>query len=147
MASASDRSSTPVRDGTCPPRQRAHPLPFLGEVHELEVQGEGANDGLGPVEVQGGELVGELLALERIIRTAERDHPLAHPLDELEQLGAGLLGDDLAQQRPEQADLGSERVAGAGRTDARWLGANCGGWSRVPARRRRVRHAAVLHGP
>ena len=137
----------PGARGTCAPGQRADPLPLLGEVHQLEVEREGANDGLGPVEVQGGELVGELLALERIVRPAERDHPLANTLDELEQLGAGLLRDDLAQQRPEQADLRGERVAGAGRTDARRLGANCRGRSRVPAGRLPVGHAAVLHGP
>ena len=42
----------PAARGTCPPRQRADALPFLGEVHQLEVEREGANDGLCPVEVQ-----------------------------------------------------------------------------------------------
>ena len=42
----------PAARGTCPPRQRADALPFLGEVHQLEVEREGADDGLCPVEVQ-----------------------------------------------------------------------------------------------
>ena len=137
----------PAARDTCAPGQGADPLPLLGEVHQLEVERERSDDGLGPVEVQRGELVGELLALERIVRPAERDHPLANALDELEQLGAGLLRDDLAKQRPEQADLGGEGVAGAGRSDARRLGANCRGGSRAPAGRLPVGHAAVLHGP
>jgi hypothetical protein len=122
-------------------------LPLLGEVHQLEVERERTNDGLGPVEVEGAELVGELLAFERIVRPAERDHPLANALHELEQVGACLLRDDLAQQGAEQADFSGEGVARPGRTDARRLGAYGRGGSRAPPGRFPVGHAAVHHGP
>ena len=38
------------------------------------------------------------------------------------RLGAGLLGDDLAEQRPEQPDLDCEWVAGTGGPDPERLG-------------------------
>ena len=47
---------------------------------------------------------------------------LPDALDEREQLRPGLLGDDLAEQRPEQPDLDRERVARAGRPDPERLG-------------------------
>ena len=68
------------------------------------------------------QLLVETLALDRIVGAPERDRPLPDALDEREQLGSGLLGDDLAEQRPEQPDLDRERVARAGRADPERLG-------------------------
>ena len=71
-----------------------------------------------------------------------RDRPLADPFDEVEEVGPGLFGDDLAEQRAEQADLGRERVAGAGRPDAAGSARDRG-----VTRRPRVRHATIAPGP
>ena len=68
-------------------------------------------------EVEAAQLLVEARALDRIVVAAQRDRPSPDPLDEREQLGAGLLRDDLAEQRAEQPDLDRERVAGAGRPD------------------------------
>jgi hypothetical protein len=51
------------------------------------------------------------------VAAAEDDGPAADPLHEGEQLRSGLLGDDLAEERPQQANLAAERAAGA--TDPR----------------------------
>ena len=50
----------------------------------------------------------------------------ADALDEVEQLLALLLDDDLAQQRAEELDLARQRVARAGGADAARLGADGG---------------------
>ena len=63
------------------------------------------------------ELVVETRALDRVVGAAERDRPPPDALDEREQLGSGLLGDDLAEQRPEQPDLDAR--AGRGRRPSR----------------------------
>ncbi len=89
------------------------------------------------------QLLVETLALDRIVGAAERDRPLPDALDEREQLGPGLLVDDLAEQRPEQADLDRERVAGAGRPDPERLG---GDGRRDGGRPRRL-HAGHPRGP
>ncbi len=68
------------------------------------------------------ELLVEPGTFERIVVAPEGDRPVADPLDGREQLGTGLLRDDLAEQRAEQPDLGRQRVAGAGRPDPERLG-------------------------
>ena len=50
---------------------------------------------------------------------AEGDGGTTETLDELEHPLAGLFGDDLAEKRAEQPNLERERVACAGRPDAR----------------------------
>ena len=62
-------------------------------------------------------------AERRIVAVAEVDGRAPEPLDEVEDLLAGLLRDDLAEERAEEPDLERERVARAGRADARRLGA------------------------
>ena len=63
---------------------------------------------------------------------ADRDESRAEALDEREQLGPGLLGDDLAEQRTEEADLPGERVAGAADARAGGLGGDGGETRRSP---------------
>ena len=104
------------------PSQRSHAAACLGQVDQPEIEGEGADDGLRGTQVEPAELLVEALALDRVVGAPERDRPLPDALDEREQLGSGLLVDDLAEQRPEQADLDRERVAGAGRADPERLG-------------------------
>ena len=95
-------------------------------------------------EVEAAQLLVEALALDRIVVAAERDRPLPDPLHEREQLRAGLLGDDLAEQRPEQPDLDRERVARTGRPDPERLG---GDRRRDAAAVRDRRHATHRTGP
>jgi hypothetical protein len=110
----------------------------LGQVDELEVEREGLDDGLGRLEVEGVQLALEPLALGRVVATAQGDGRSPQPLDELEQVVAGLLRDDLAKQRPEQAHLTRQRVMRPGRPDPGRLGPFCG--------RRATAHAATSVG-
>jgi hypothetical protein len=51
-----------------------------------------------------------------------RDQPAPDPLDEDEQVAAALLGDHLAQQRAQHADLAAERITRSREAGARRLG-------------------------
>ena len=141
-AQPGDRVGHRIREHPVPRRalalsQRPHPAAGLGQVDQPEIQGEGADDGLRGTQVEPAELLVETLALDRIVGAPERDRPLPDALDEREQLGSGLLVDDLAEQRPEQADLDRERVAGTGRADPERLGGDGrrdGGASATPSR-------------
>ena len=122
IASATESGEHAVPRRALAPPQRPHPAAGLGQVDQPEIEGEGADDGLRGTQVEPAELLVETLALDRVVGAPERDRPLPDSLDEREQLGSGLLVDDLAEQRPEQADLDRERVAGAGRPDPERLG-------------------------
>ena len=143
IASATESGEDPVACRALAPAQRPDPAARLGQVDQPEIEREGADDGLRRAQVEAAELLVEALALDRIVVAAERDRPLPDPLDEREQLGAGLLGDDLAEQRPEQPDLDGERVARAGRPDPERLG---GDRRRDAAAAVTRRHAAHAHG-
>ena len=90
--------------------ERPDPAPRLDEVDELEVEREGPDDRLGRPEIEAAQVLVETAPLVGVVVLPQRDRPPADPLDELEQLRAGLFGDDLAEQRAHQADLGGERV-------------------------------------
>jgi hypothetical protein len=116
-----------------PPRprpQHADPLALLGEVHELEVEGERAGDGRRAGHVERRDLRPEALALDvRLeddvgIAAPEGDRAPPDALDQREQLGAGLLGDHLPQERAEEPDLVREGVAGVTESGALRLGGN-----------------------
>ena len=111
-----------VARGSLATAERTHPAVRLGQVDQREVEREGADDRLGGTEVQVAQVVVEPRPFVRVVVAAEGDGPPADPLDEGEQLGPGLLRDDLAEERTEQADLHGQRVAGAGRADAGRLG-------------------------
>jgi hypothetical protein len=122
-------------DAGAPPRGAATPLPIrapnrpdqlalLGEVDEPEVEAERADDDLGPAGVERLQLRDEPGAKPRIVAAAEPDRRPADALDEVEEVAAGLLGDDLAEQRAEEADLRRERIADAAGADRRRLGAD-----------------------
>jgi hypothetical protein len=103
------------------------PAARLGQVDQLEVQGEGGDDGLARAQVQAVQLALEALTLDRIVLVAQGDGALADALDEIEQGRPRLLIDDLAQERTEQADFGGEGVPGAGGADpARFTAAGHG---------------------
>ena len=147
-AQPGDRVGDRVREHPVPRRalalsQSPHPAAGLGQVDQPEIEGEGADDGLRGAQAEPAELLVETLALDRIVGAPKRDRPLPDALDEREQLGSGLLVDDLAEQRPEQADLDRQRVASAGRPDPEWLG---GDGRRDGGRPRRL-HAGHPRGP
>ena len=95
------------------PSQRPHPAARLGQVDEAEVERERLDDGLRVAEVERLELVVEARPFGRVVVASEGDRPASDAFDGGEQLRAGLLGDDLAEQRAEQPDLARERVARA----------------------------------
>ena len=115
--------------------QGPHPMALLGEVGELEVEREGADERVGAIEALFWvidchevelELVREAQSLVRVLRSTDRDRLPADALDEVEEVGAGLLGDDLAEEGAEELDLPPERVPGARRPDAAGLRADSG---------------------
>ncbi len=101
-----------------PRPQHADPLALLGEVDELEVEGERAGDRRRAGHVERRDLRPEPLpldvGLEDHVRVAaaERDRAAPDAFHEREQVRSSLLGDDLAQERSEEPDLVRQRVAG-----------------------------------
>ena len=102
------------------------PLLLLGQVGQLEVQPEGPDEHLGPGQVDGIHLGGQRASIIGAVRATQRDGRQADALDEVEQLLALLLHDDLAQERAQQLDLARQRVARAGGPDAARLGSDGG---------------------
>ncbi len=105
--------------GARPSCRPTHAIPRLRQVDQLEVEPERANYPLERRRVHREDVEGHPL-----VRTAPpcRDRVLARGLDELEDVFASLLHDDLAEQRPEQPHLAREHVAGPGGPDAARLG-------------------------
>ena len=98
-----------------PPRGAPDAVPRLGEVDQLEVQAEGADDAFERVRIDGQDV--ERHALVRFA-PAGGDRALPRRLDEIEDLRPGLLQDDLAEERAEQSNLAAKDVGRAGRPDA-----------------------------
>ena len=104
------------------PAQGPDPTARLGQVDQPEVERERPDDRLGVAEIERPQVLVEPRPLGRIVVAAQGDRPAPDALDGGEQLGSGLLRDDLAEQRAEQPDLDRERVAGAGRADPERFG-------------------------
>ncbi len=101
-----------------------HAVLLLGQVRQVEVEAEGLDEVL---ELLVGERVDDATQLALAARAArgpDADGQLAHALDEVQEVLAGLLGDDLAEEGAEQLDLPRQRVGGAGGADAAGLGAH-----------------------
>ncbi len=123
--------------------QRPDAAAGLDQVDQLEVQREGLDDRLGGPEVEVREVRVEAAPLLGVVVLAQRDRPPADALHELEQVRPGLLGDHLAEEGPQQADLGGERVV-------RPRGPDPGRFGAHRARRRAplaIAHAAQPCGP
>ena len=118
----------PALRATRPRPEHADPLALLREVDELEVERERAGHGRRVLDVERRDLRPEPLPLDvRLedevgIAAPQGDRPPPDPLDEREQLGSRLLGDDLPEQRAEEADLVGKRVARATQPGSRGLG-------------------------
>jgi len=97
----------------------AHAMVLLGDVCELEVEGEGAQHARLPLERQ--RLDGFLDLLVRRAG-ARRARERAHPLDVLEQRLALLLDEDAPEQVAEQADVTAERCIGGFHVSSLGLG-------------------------
>jgi len=100
----------------------------LGEVDELEVQPERPDDAFERLGVHRQDVERDPLPCPALARG---DRALSRRLDELEDLDARLLHDDLAEQRAEEPHLPAQHVAGPGGPDAPGLRP-----FRMPARRR-----------
>src|SRR5690606_28104922 len=85
----------------------ADPMHPLGEVHELEVEGEGARQELGHAWLDARDEPLEL-ALGAVLAAPSGDGGLPDALDELVELAALLLDEDLAEHAPEQAHVLAE---------------------------------------
>jgi hypothetical protein len=94
----------------------------LGQVHKLEVQREGGDDGLGVTEFERVQLGFETLPNLRLLVVTGGDRRLAQAFDEVVDRLAGLLRDDLPEQRSEQTDLEREWIARVRRADATRFG-------------------------
>ena len=127
-----DRSiDRPVSSRPRPTPERSNAMPFAGEVRELEIEAEGPDQGLGSIEaglrsVDRSERLLELgccsIAIGRVVGPASHDHPSSDTLDEVQGLGAGLLGDDLTEQGAQKLDLAGEGIVGPTRPDPPRLG-------------------------
>jgi len=100
----------------------SHALLLLGEVGELEIKTEGADEHLGPMRVDGIELRGQHTPTFATLRPAEVDGGTPDSLHEIEQRLAFLLHDDLTEERAQELDLARQRVAGTRGPDAPGLG-------------------------
>ena len=130
-STASPRDSSigrPLRAPRARP-QHADALALLREVDELEVEGERAGDGRraarrpatrSPPRVARARCRGSRTDLR--VAAPQRDRPPPDALDRGEQLGSGLLRDDLPQQRAEEPHLVRQRVARATQPGPRRLG-------------------------
>src|SRR6185437_4896209 len=105
------RSLGRAAGGAGAPRRATHAVSSLGQVDQLEIEPERAHHALEDVRLDGQDVEGDALVSAT---SSRRDRALSRCLDELEDLGARLLDDDLAQQRPEEPHLPRERVAPAG---------------------------------
>ena len=125
-------------------RRTPDPLPLLGEVDELEVERERpiataaarsrSSDAISAPS-RSRSASGSSIAP---VAAPEGDRASPDALDELEQVGPGLLRDHLAEECAEQPDLAGQRVARARRSRPRRLGgdrrkARCAGGFRGPA--------------
>ena len=111
----------------------SHAMLLLGQVGEVEVQAEGFDERLDLLETELLKDGAEAQLPRLAAGLADVDGELADPLDQVKELVAGLLGDDLAQQRAQQLDLARQLITGAGRADTSWLGFD-GGIGAIAAR-------------
>ncbi len=127
-----------VAGGSLAATERPDAPARLGQVDQLEVEGEGADDGFDGARIESRQVVVEASALGRVAIDSKADRALADALDEVEQVRAGLLRDDLAQQARRAA--GPRSRAGRGRRPCRCRrvrggrGRSCGSIPRPAAR-------------
>ena len=114
----------------------------LGQIDGAEVRGERAHHGLGILEGNARQLVGQFVDRQRGL--APRDRGAAYRLDFFQQFGRPLLGEHVAHQRAEAAHIIAQQGVGVGEPDRFAQGVVFGS-----ARRRGGRggvHARRLHG-
>jgi hypothetical protein len=97
---------------------------LLGEVDDLEIEGEGVREPFPGRGIQPVETLGDAAGGCRVARAPESDEVPARLLHEGEERRPALLRDDLAEERAEEADLTSERVLRPRAADAARLPPN-----------------------
>ena len=83
---------------------------LLGEVDDLEIQGEGVRKPLPGGGIQPVETLGHAAGRCRVAPAPQGDEVAARLLHEGEKRKAALLGDDLAEERAEESDFTREGV-------------------------------------
>ena len=116
----------PAPGGSLTPSQRPDPMPLLGQVDQLEVQRERADEGRRASQVEPIEIGRQACTLGRVVRPAQRDRPAPDPFDKLQELDPLLFHDDLTEQRTQQPDLARQRIACTRRPDAARFSADGG---------------------
>jgi hypothetical protein len=91
---------------------------LLGQVHDLEVQGEGVGEKLPGRGIQRVESLGDAAGGCRVAPAPEGDEIAARLSTAGEERRAALLGDDLSEERAELADLAGEGILRPGASDA-----------------------------
>ena len=89
-------------------RELARPVPLLGDVGQLEVLGERPGQRDGGAGVQAGEQPGDL-GVAALVTGHRRPGQPAHLLHEVQQLGAAVVGQGLAEHGVEPPDVGAQR--------------------------------------
>ena len=102
--------------------QRPHPVQFLGQVGQVEVDGERPGHQLGPVQRPAGHQRGDLVPGRVRVRARAQprtraaglpaagvDHRVPQPLGVVQQLLAAGFPEHLAQQAAEQPDVAAQR--------------------------------------
>ncbi len=110
---AATESSMPALSGT--PRslsKRADAVLLFGQVRELEIEAEGADQDLRLLHVDVDQICSQWLARRSAGATPQPDRRAPDALNEIECVRALLLDDDLAEQRPQQLDLASQAGRG-----------------------------------
>ena len=105
---------------------RPHVALLLGEVDQEEVDGEGTGEQLESLGVEQVEPGHQLVAECWIATPPQCDRREAHLLDQVEEVTALLLDEDLPEERPEEPDLAAEGVSSGGGADAAGFGADRG---------------------
>jgi hypothetical protein len=114
----------PIACGALASTECPHAPVGLREVHETEVERECTDHRFRVTEIEPAQVVVQPRSLRRIVIPTKCDRPATDPLDEREELRAGLFGDHLAKERAEQPNLHGQRVTCTGRSDPARFGRN-----------------------
>jgi hypothetical protein len=104
--------------GPLAPAQQPQAVLLLGEVDDLEVQGKSVGEKFPGGRIQRVESLGDAASRYWVAVTPEGDEVAPRLFHEREERRTALFGDDLTEERPQQADLASEGILRPGTADA-----------------------------
>ena len=115
-------------------------MTLLGQVDQLEVEGERTGHGPGPGDLEAAELVLEILALGTI-SGAGGNRPSPAPFHEPKEVDSLLFSDDLPEEGAQELDLAPERVTRPAAARKAGLGADRRIDADARGRHRSTRHS------